>query len=263
MQKLADEFYQVNGRPFIKNPLSFFASTQKTRLMLTVTDNNSWKDDILLAEKMFGIMLVSSFSDGEDFQVCKDVLKQRLKYPGIQENPELLKLAKVWILPNKIFEISNPDNLLNSYQTAISQSAELTKATTDRLSYVKFELSDGKERMHIYKLVDEGYRPSLLCVKWSNDLEDDFSTANCAGHLVNLGYVHIANENGYSLYFFADNCVYDVVSWKDVFYGNPLVNDILNSCNDAREEHATEEHATEEHATDANVTDANATEASE
>jgi hypothetical protein len=246
MQKITDEFCQVNGRPFIKNPLSFFESSKQVRLMLTVTDNDSWKDDIVLAEKMFGILLVSSFSDGGDFQVCKDVLKQRMKYPGIQENPELLKLAKVWILPNKLFETSNPDNLLNSYKTVLTQSAELIKTSTDRISFVKFELSNGKERMHIYKLLDEGYRPSLLCVKWSYDLEEDFSTANCAGHLVNIGYVHIALENGYSLYYYTDNCVYDVVSWKDVYYGNPLVQDILNSCNNVSEEEpATEAPATE------------------
>ena len=80
-ENLKSELTVVADRPFIKNPLLFFSNTREFRLLLTVTDNDSWMRDIELGEKMFGTVLVSSpdTSIGDKVQQVKDVLKQRLK----------------------------------------------------------------------------------------------------------------------------------------------------------------------------------------
>ena len=232
IESIKSQLYEVAGRPFIKNPLQFFSNTKQTRILLTVTDTESWKQDIELAEKMFGTILIST-DKNVDFQVYKDVLKQRLRYPNIKENPELLNLAKIWILPNKVHLVDEPHDFYKSYKNSLDK-LESTLGLVEKLSFVKYELSDGSERMHIYKLLDEGHRPSLLCVKWTNDVDDHYATAYCAGHLCNAGYTLMYVQNGYYLYYYADDMAsYDTVSFKEVTYGNPIIQNLTDQFNEA------------------------------
>ena len=148
-ENLKSELTVVADRPFIKNPLLFFSNTREFRLLLTVTDNDSWMRDIELGEKMFGTVLVSSpdASIGDKVQQVKDVLKQRLKYPNIQENADLLRLAKVWILPNKVVSGPSTSDLLNSFEESLPTYHE--SLGFEKLSCLKLELSDGMESMCI------------------------------------------------------------------------------------------------------------------
>jgi hypothetical protein len=220
---IEDELTLVGNVPFIKNPLSFFASTKNFRAILSITDSADLTNDIQIAEKMFGTLFISSPVEDIESKVqeIRDVLKQRLRYPGINERQDLLKLAKIWILPNKIHTVSKPQEFLASFKDNLAQKQ--ADYSFDTLSCVKIELSDGQERMIIYKMLDDGFRPSLIIVKWSEDLDTNYSTAYCAGHLVNSGYVMVDNKNGYALYFYTDASIYNTVSMKDVCYGNPIV----------------------------------------
>jgi hypothetical protein len=220
---IEEELTLISNVPFIKNPLSFFASTKNFRAILSITDSTDLTTDIQITEKMFGTLFISSPDQDIESKVTiiRDVLKQRLRYPGINEKPDLLKLAKIWILPNKIQIASKPQDFLTSFKDSlVSKQVEYG---FESLSCVKFELSGGQERMIIYKMLDDGFRPSLIIVKWSEDLDSNYSTAYCAGHLVNSGYVMVDNKNGYALYFYTDASIYDTVSMKDVCYGNPIV----------------------------------------
>jgi len=219
-----DELSMVGNIPFIKNPLSFFASTKNFRSFLSITDSDDILNDVQIAEKMFATLFISSAQPEMDtkLQVVRNVLKQRLRYPDINDQPDLLKFAKIWILPSKIHLTNPPSAFLSSFKDSIKTSQ--TEYNFDTLSCVKFELKDGAERMMIYKMIDDGFRPSLVIVKWSKDLDEDYATAYCAGHLVNSGYVLVDSKNGYSLYFYSNFCLYDTVSMKEICYGNPFVN---------------------------------------
>ena len=219
---LLENLTTINGRPFIKNALQFFSTTRRFRSFFTFTDTDSWKQDIEIAEKMFGTLFVSSSDPliADKVQEVKDVLKQRLKYPGINDRPDLLTLAKVWILSNKVQLVSDPAAFTLNFTDAVASKQK--ELEFELLSCVKFELSDGKERKLIYSMTDEGFRPSLILVKWSHDLDDNYSTAYCAGHLTNMGYVMLNSENGYCLYFYTGTSIYDTVSMKELCYGNPI-----------------------------------------
>lgn len=219
---IEEELTLIGDVPFIKNPLSFFASTKNFRAILSITDSADLTADIQIAEKMFATLFISSSQDLESrVQTIRDVLKQRLRYPGINEKPELLKLAKIWILPNKIQAFPEPSALLDSFKDSIAPKQ--AEYNFEALSCVKIELSGGQERMLLYKMLDDGFRPSLIIVKWSEDLDNHYSTAYCAGHLVNSGYVMIDQKNGYALYYYTDASIYNTVSMKEVCYGNPIV----------------------------------------
>jgi hypothetical protein len=49
---------------------------------------------------------------------------------------------------------------------------------------------------------------------------------------MNTGYRYVSNENGYSLYYFKDDSLYDICSMKDISLDNPIFNAILQSVNE-------------------------------
>lgn len=223
-EKLLEELTDVAGRPFIKNPLTFFMDTKATRTMLTICDTDSWKKDFSIAEKLFGNIFVSASYDGfqEEFQIHKDILKQRKKYPNIDAKEEYMETAKIWILPTKVHPAPTPSQFQSNFPVDFLPP-------NDFLNVVKIEVSNGQERQILYSMIDSGVLPSLLCIRWSKDLDQDYPTAFCAGHLTNLGYVHVRVTGDYHLYYYTGNNLYDTVSFQEVYLQNPMVKGIVDS----------------------------------
>jgi hypothetical protein len=233
------EIRVVNGRPIPKEPLSFFQYNQGSRYFVSVADSPSvWRDDLVLGERFFSEMIICPYADHEEthskeLALVKDVLKQRMKYPGVKEDPVLEKLAKTWILPTKVSMGPHAETFLASSESSVRDSFEpLFKTLNNEDSMIhilKLELNEGKERAVLYKILDNGFRPSLVLVKWSHDLDDHISTAHCAGHLLNSGYSLVSLENGYALYMFSEQTLYDITSMKTIGLKNPMMESILSS----------------------------------
>jgi len=233
------EIQIVNGCPIPKESLSFFQYNQGSRYFVTVADSPIvWRDDLVLGERFFSEMIICPFIDPEQLHIkeltlVKDVLKQRMKYPGVKEDPALEKLAKTWILPTKICMGPCAETFLASSESSVRDSFEpLFKTLNNESSMIhilKLELSEGKERQVLYKFLDNGFRPSLVLVKWSHDLDDNIPTAHCAGHLLNSGYSLVALENDYALYMFSEQTLYDITSMKTIGIKNPMMESILSS----------------------------------
>ena len=241
--KPSDFIVNVRNRPILKDPLNFFNFQSNTRIFLNITDSASvWQTDLVLAERLFADMIICPFQidDTEHtntVQLTKDILKQRMKYPGVKENPDYEMIAKTWILPGKVHSGPTATSLLVPGEKAIYNSLEsvfsslLIKEPVIHL--LKIEVSDGIERQFLYKFLDSGFRPSILLVKWSHDLDDHYATAHCGGHLINSGYSLLALENGYALYIFSEQTLYDVCSMKTIGVQNPIMTSIVQSCSAA------------------------------
>ena len=236
------ESQTVNGRPIPKEPLTFFNYNNGSRFFVTITDTPSvWQDDIPIAEKLFADMivcpLVSENSTIEmhssTMDLTKDVLKQRMKYPGVKEDPKLQQLARTWVLPTKINLGPAANTFTSISEKSILESLESTFETLNnkdsKINLLKIELSSGQERHLLYKVLDNGFRPSLIMMRWSYDLDEHVLTAHCAGHLLNSGYSLICMENNYCLYMFMDRPLYDIASMKTVGLDNPIMETILHS----------------------------------
>lgn len=231
----------IRDRPLPKDALSFFQYKQDTRVFLTATDQTSvWRDDLIIGERLFGETVVCTTATAEaEFDAAvaetRDVLKQRMKYPNVKENPQLEQIAKTWILPTKLHKGPSVSQLLqpqtDSMKSALAPFFTEIKAEQPVLHYVKIALESGATRQLVYKLLDDGFRPSLLCVKWDHDLDDHISTAHCVGHLLNVGYSQIYQNDatGYALYTFTDQPLYDICSVKGISMTNPFMNSLLQS----------------------------------
>jgi hypothetical protein len=232
---LQKEFTSVKGFPFPASPLQFFDSSRKHRIFLDIAESASvWKHDLCLAEKLFAdIVVCSKTDDTEDISLVKDILQKRMKYPSIQENPEYLAIAKTWILPTKVHQGPSVQTLFANmhetffHDTILDTLKMVTQSDHETLQCVKIELAGGMERNAVYQLLDNGFRPGLFLVRWTHDVDSHYATALCAGHLLNCGYRFVRSENGYFLYVFKDECLYDSCSLAIPSLGNPMIQTIV------------------------------------
>ncbi len=236
MASLRDQFHVVRDRPLPKEPLNFYQFKQGNRLFLTVCETPQvWQDDLVIGERLFAdtvVIPVGELSPHEEaLTLVKDVLKQRMKYPGAKEDPKLEQLAKTWILPTKLHLGPNASTFLgsseHSVQEALDSIVQSVNLDESKVHFLKIEVSNGLERQLLYKILDNGFRPGLLMVKWSYDMDDHTATAHCAGHLLNSGFSLVALENGYALYMFTDQPLYDITTMKQIGLSNPMMDSIL------------------------------------
>jgi hypothetical protein len=240
------ETIEVNNRILIKDSLSFFEFKAESRFILTITDKASvWKNDLVIGEHMFGEMIICPyvFENSDDhvsvLENVKDILKQRMKYPGVKENPEIEKIARTWIVPNKVHLGPNAniffgENELNILEGLTPIFTELNNSTS-KIHYLKIELEKGIERQLIYKFLDNGFRPSFILVKWSYDVDAHVSTSSCIGHMISSGYCLLGFNNDYSLYMFNNQVLYDIISMKTITTKNAIMEEILQQVSNSLE----------------------------
>lgn len=229
----------INNRLLPKESMQFFQYQTTGRLTVTITDDCSvWKKDLVIGERLFSDVVVCPFQDtngtfAPEIDRVKDILKQRTKYPGVKEDPELLAIAKTWIVPSKLTLGPDASQFLSTNETSMQDSlapvfTQLQLPNTN-VHFLKIEVANGAERQFVYKFLDCGFRPGLVLIKWSYDLDEHIPTANCAGHLLNSGYSLIGLNDTYALYYFTEQVLYDLCSVKTVGYQNPFMKSILES----------------------------------
>jgi len=228
----------LNSMPFIKDPLSFFHSS-KVRVFLTIANSPEvWQNDLVLSEKMLAETIVCPYTTSMEnhssaFDLTKTVLKERMKYPNVKETPHLEKIAKTWIMPGKLHLGPNAKQFLQEDEMCVHTHLEpifTTLNVPSSIQLLKVEVSGGQERHLLYKFLDSSFRPSLVLVKWSYDLDDHIPTANCAGHILNSGYSLFGLSNSYALYVYTEQTLYDLCSMKTISTKNPFLETILQTC---------------------------------
>lgn len=242
MDTIAKEVVCVNDRPIPKDTIVFFQSKQGPRVFVTIADDPSvWKKDLAITERFFSEMVVCPFQHPKDqvateIETTKEILKLRAKYPGVKDDPEALLVSKTWVLPNKLSMGPSASEFLThtsaDIQTAFEPVFERLKSEK-MIHILKLELPDGLERRLVYQFMDSGFRPSLIMIKWGFDLDDHIPTAHCAGHLLNSGYALVSFQNGYALYMYTDESLYDICSMKTVGLRNPILVELTNTFNES------------------------------
>jgi hypothetical protein len=236
------EIVTVKDRPIPKDILQFYGvDNSAKRVIVSVTDSvKTWQEDLSLCERLFGEIVICPFGGFYDnhkseIEKTKDILKQRMKHPEVSGNSHLEAIAKTWILPQKVHLGPDANSFLQLQTSPIKMILlpffEQLQANPI-IQFLKIEVADGFERKLVYSFLDEGFRPSIILVKWSADLDDDIATAHCAGHLLNTGYSLLHLENGYGLYSFRDQPLYDICSVKQLGLENPFLKAILSSVDD-------------------------------
>jgi hypothetical protein len=233
-----NNFISVSNRLLPKEPMQFFGiSTNNTkRIFVTIADDPAiWQKDLVIGERIFGNTIICPYKDYTNHTIAwnntRNILKDRMKYPGVKENPDFLAIAKTWILPDQL--IMGPD--ANEFFKTEDGPKILLEPTFNKLNiapsinYLKIEVGHGMERLLTYSILDAGFRPGLICIKWSYTPDEHTPTAHCVGHLLNSGYSLVKVENNYSLYHYNDDVIYDMCGVEEISMQNPFVKTICNS----------------------------------
>jgi len=266
---LGEEVQLVNDRPVPKEFVMFFRDTDGPRVFLNIAGPNVWKRDLALVEKMFGEMFLIPTDERSyiDLSECQDILKQRMKYPGVKEDAEKLAIARTWVLPTKLHKGPLLQTVLGvsplsstKFTDVLDPFFESIKNEKKCIGLLKIELADEHKdltRSVLFQLLDEGFRPGLILMKWGQDVDDHYPTAYMAGHLQNSGYCLAKEANGYYLYYFNDSPLYDTVSWKSEGYQNPILGNLIEQISGAfQKSSVSETKASEQQSVEAQTTDA-------
>jgi len=98
-----------------------------------------------------------------------------------------------------------------------------------RLDILKIDVPEGLERPILLAVLEAGFRPGLILVKWTKMPNTDVPTSLCAGHLQNCGYQLIRTFENKFAYYFTDRDMYMTCSWEETNCVNPLVRDLVDS----------------------------------
>lgn len=98
-----------------------------------------------------------------------------------------------------------------------------------RIDILKIALVEGMERAVLSAVLDTGYRPGLIMVKWSDMPDSHLFTTLTAGHLQNCGYTLLDTNGDCFTYMFIDRCMYEICSWETNKSVNPLVHEIITA----------------------------------
>ncbi len=95
-------------------------------------------------------------------------------------------------------------------------------------------------------MMDSGYRPGILLVKYSEDPDGSVPAMLVAGHLQMSGYRLIETKDNWFFYLYTDICFYDSCSWRNTKIQNPLVKSIIEVFNVKKQDTETKDGEVEE-----------------
>jgi hypothetical protein len=102
-----------------------------------------------------------------------------------------------------------------------------------RLDILKIDTvshAPGLERGIISAIIDAGFRPAYIFVRWSESPDETTSAAFAAGHLQNSGYRLLSvRPDNHFVYYFTDSDLYQICSWTNTRVANPMVEELAAS----------------------------------
>ena len=204
--------------PFVKDLWGFFSSKGKKTVFYTVNPDESFTLDLDICE---GLGCPIRLLTNQDSVIARwdkvsSTLKNRLIADEDKELTWLAGVEKRWILPRNLIIQKVPF-------TWSTLSTEVGALPDQRVDLFKIEGKSEEERMFLYSLLDSGFRPGLLLVRWTEDPDAHVPAMMAAAHLQMSGYRLLDSKGQWFLYIFEDVCVYESCSWRNSKVQNPVV----------------------------------------
>lgn len=204
--------------PFFRDVWGFYKQKGVKTSFVTVNPNQSFRLDLEICENLGCPIQIVTNSDEivNKWAVVTKTLKAR-KIDADDSGKEWLEgIQKKWILPKNI--VVNKSDF--SWQTLKEEVRELAEP---RIDLLKIEGTDEQERMLLYSMMESGFRPGAILVKYTEDPDMNVPAMLVAGHLQMIGYRLVEAKNNWFFYIYTDMCLYDSCSWRDTKVQNPLV----------------------------------------
>jgi len=215
--------------PSVSNLYSFFAPRSKNITIWSIGFNCGGVEADFMESCGAKVKIFDGRPDAKEkfdaFDTSLKTHKPDAKFPWTE------KLAKQWILPNLCsFSPVLPWSMTGQFTIngVEMRTEQVDLSGTPRIDIAKIHYP-GLETHIIYTLLNEGYRPGLLFVNWTNHPDESVPAMLCAGHLQTTGYTLVKNIENYFLYMYTDSCYYETCSWARSDCDNPMFKEFYSS----------------------------------
>jgi len=214
----------VDPFPCIADLYQIFMKKGIRTVFFTLGAGRSCIPELEIAE-MIGCpvnIICENESEATAWGEVKECLKtHKMLNGGFSEGAE-----KKWVLTKNV-RIVSPEwksgNILSKVKEAC-KSMSISEDNT-RIDILKIDMKAG--RLALYEILDAGFRPAVLIIRWENDPNLHPGVRLAAGNLQNCGYVLLKKEGQKYLYFFVDNDMYATCSWEIEGSVNPMVDNLV------------------------------------
>jgi len=226
--------------PMLDNLWDFYSKKGVKTVFVSVGSPDNAIADLEIAETLGCPVHVWNFNESHatKWEEVRQVLKDRKR--SADASPFTEGVDTKWVLPKNVrsyigipgfYTAKTEGCSMISIHDCVKQCVDTMKLDDERMDILKISLVEGWERNVLAALLDTGYRPGLVMVKWSSMPDSHLFTTLMAGHLQNCGYTLLEKRGDRFLYMFIDKCMYEICSWETNESMNPLVTEILKSSN--------------------------------
>jgi hypothetical protein len=203
--------------PFLKDAWGFFSNKGIKTQFFSFFSDKSFKVDIEVCESLGCPIRIFTNNDETlaKWEVIRNTLKNRKVAEEDKDKEWLQGVEKKWILPKNIVVKKVPTEW-NTLKTEVAAYPE------NRLDFLKIEGTNEEEHILLYSMLESGFRPGLLLVRFTEDPDANVPSMLVAGHLQMAGYKLCDVYNNWFLYIFTDVCLYDSCSWRNTKTQNPV-----------------------------------------
>lgn len=203
--------------PFLQDVWGFFSKKGIKTQFYSFFSDKSFKLDLELCESLG--CPINIFVTNDELTAKWDTIKATLKNRKIAEEDKdktwLQGLEKKWILPKNLLVKKLPIEW-NTLKSEVESHSE------NRLDILKIEGSHDVEHMILYSMLESGYRPGVVLVRYTEDPDANVPSMLVAGHLQMSGYKLAEVNNNWFLYLYTDVCLYESCSWRNTKTQNPV-----------------------------------------
>lgn len=145
--------------------------------------------------------------------------------PDTGDSPWYESIAKYFLEPNTFVVSSKLPGFAEGtldISGVLTQTFRLSQSTYSHIDLLKIDYPE-YERQAIYSILNEGYRPGLILIRWNEHPDESVPSMLAAGHLQTCGYALIGVKGNCFLYRFTNDCLYEMCSWARVDCPYPLL----------------------------------------
>jgi len=232
--------------PCINNIWSVYSKKGSKTVFLSIGASDSALPDLEIAETLGCPLNIAPVTPAasQSWNEIGQVIKERARSETASDFS--LGAEEKWILPknfhvlpqlpwwsNGHLDLSGvtspvPTHDFFGFMTDICKRMALKDGEV-RLDILKIDAPEALERPILFAVLEAGFRPSLILVKWTKMPNMDVPTSLCAGHLQNCGYQLIKKFENKFAYFYTDKDLYMTCSWEETTCANPMIKDLVDS----------------------------------
>lgn len=119
-------------------------------------------------------------------------------------------------------------DLIKTYEVVEGQEYSDALSKIENIDILKLDSKTPMQtRLALFQVLDRGFRPAFIFIRWTDSPDAHVPTQLAAGHLHCCGYILVGvHENKY-VYYFNRDCIYDYASFTQPTIRNPIMEELI------------------------------------